>query len=102
MVRVGSLYNENLTDPNVKENKTGLTPAKQLEGILAVVRRQYQSRISAYIKLRGELNKAGVRILKASELTPRQSEECKNYFLAHVLPLLSMMVLGRQAPHDAV
>lgn len=98
MVRVGSLYNENLTDPNVKENKTGLTPAKQLEGILAVVRRQYQSRISAYIKLRGELNKAGVRILKASELTPRQSEECKNYFLAHVLPLLSMMVLDAKHP----
>ena len=98
MVRVGSLYNENLTDPNVKENKTGLTPAKQLEGILAVVRRQYQSRISAYIKLRGELNKAGVRILKASELTPRQSEECKSYFLAHVLPLLSMMVLDAKHP----
>ena len=98
MVRVGSLCNESLTDPNVKENKTGLTPAKQLEGIRAVVRRHYQNRISAYIKLRGELNKAGVRILKASELTPRQSEECKSYFLAHVLPLLSMMVLDAKHP----
>ncbi len=98
MVRVGSLYNEQLTDPGVTDNKTQLTAAKQLAGILAVVRKQYQNRSSAYIKLRGELAKAGVRLLKASELTPRQSEECKGYFLSRVLPLLSMMVLDAKHP----
>lgn len=43
MVRVGSLFNENVSDPEEEENKTGLTPAKQLAGIMAVVRRQYNA-----------------------------------------------------------
>ena len=98
MVRVGSLYNDSITSPNVTDNKTGLTAAKQLAGILAVVRKQYQNRASTYIKLRADLDKAGLRILRAAELTPRQSEECRAYFVAHVLPLLSMMVLDAKHP----
>ena len=98
MVRVGSLYNENLSSPDVTDNKTELTPAKQLSGIMAVVRKQYKNRASAYIKLRGQLAKAGVRILTASELTPRQSEECRRYFVSRVMPLLSIMVLDAKHP----
>ena len=98
MVRVGSLYNENLSSPNVTDNKTELTPAKQLSGIMAVVRKQYKNRASAYIKLRAELAKAGVRILTAGELSPRQSEECRQYFVSRVMPLLSIMVLDAKHP----
>ncbi len=98
MVRVGSLYNEMLSSPNVTDNKTQLTPAKQLAGIMALVRKQYKNRASVYVKLRGELNKAGLRILTADELTPRQKEECKGYFVSRVMPLLSLMVLDAKHP----
>ena len=98
MVRVGSLYNESLTDPSTTENKTGLTPAKQLSGIMAVVRRLYELRAATFVSLKKELNKAGVRILTADELTPRQREDCKAQFIERVLPLLTLMVLDAKHP----
>ena len=98
MVRVGSLFNENVSDPEEEENKTGLTPAKQLAGIMAVVRRQYKERAAAYHALRKRLSKAGVRILTDEEITPRQNELCKEYFLEHITPLLSLMVLDAKHP----
>ena len=98
MVRVGSLYNDSLTAPNAVDNKTELTAAKQLTGISAVAAKGYRDRAATYIKLHRELAKAGVRILTAAELTPRQSEECKAYFMTRVLPLTSVMVLDAKHP----
>ena len=98
MVRVGSLYNESLTDPSGVENKTGLTASKQLSGIMAVVRRLYDLRAATYASLKKQLNKAGVRILSADELTPRQREDCKEQFVERVLPLLTLMVLDAKHP----
>ena len=98
MVRVGSLFNENVSDPDEEENKTGLTPAKQLAGIMAVVRKLYKERETVYRALRKRLSKAGVRILTDEEITPRQNELCKQYFLENITPLLSLMVLDAKHP----
>ena len=98
MVRVGSLYNDSLAAPTACDNKTCLTAAKQLAGILSVVEEQYKARAATYASLRRELSKAGVRIMRAAELTPRQSEECRSYFLSRVMPLLSLMVLDAKHP----
>ena len=98
MVRVGSLVNENLTEPDETENKTQLTAAKQLDGIAEVTRRLYEARTVCYNALRKELSANGVKILRASDLTPRQTEECRQIFLRHVLPLLSLMVLDAKHP----
>ena len=98
MVRVGSLYNDSLTAPDVCDNKTGLTAAKQLSGIMTVVEKLYQSRTAVFVSLRRELAKAGVRMMRAADLTPRQNEECKTYFLTRVMPLLSLMVLDAKHP----
>ena len=98
MVRVGSLFNENVSDPDEEENKTGLTPAKQLAGIMAVVRKLYKEREGVYRGLRKRLSKAGVRILTDEEITPRQNELCKRHFLENITPLLSLMVLDAKHP----
>ena len=98
MVRVGSLYNESIAEPQATENKTGLTAAKQLDGISDAVRKLYEVRASCYAALRKELSKNGLRILRASDLTPRQTEECRGIFERHVLPLLSLMVLDAKHP----
>ena len=98
MVRVGSLYNESISEPQATENKTCLTSAKQLDGIADVVQKLYELRASCYSALRKELGKNGLRILRAEDLTPRQTEECRQIFLRHVLPLLSLMVLDAKHP----
>ena len=76
MVRVGSLYNENILDPKEKENKTDLTAAEQLDGILTCVKGLYAESSEVYEALRKELSEAGIRLLKGDKLTQRQSEEC--------------------------
>ena len=98
MVRVGSLYNESVSAPQETDNKTRLTAAKQLDGISSVVSRLYEVRSSCYSRLRKELSKNGIRILRADDLTPRQREEGKAIFTAHILPLLSLMVLDAKHP----
>ena len=98
MVRVGSLVNESLTEPDETENKTRLTAAKQLDGIAEVVARLYEARAVCYNALRKDLSANGVKLLRASDLTPRQTEECRDIFLRHVLPLLSLMVLDAKHP----
>ncbi len=98
MVRVGSLYNESVSEPQATENKTRLTAAKQLEGIADTVKKLYELRTACYSSLRKELGKNGLRILRAEDLTPRQTEECRQIFLRHVLPLLSLMVLDAKHP----
>lgn len=98
MVRVGSLVNESLTEPDATENKTQLTAAKQLEGIAEVAAKLYEMRAACYNSLRKDLSANGVKILRASDLTPRQTEECRVIFMQHVLPLLSLMVLDAKHP----
>ena len=98
MVRVGSLVNENITEPNETENKTKLTAAQQLDAIADVVKRQYRMRAECFRKLRKELSGNGVKLLRAAELTPRQEMECRELFMRRVLPLLSLMVLDAKHP----
>lgn len=98
MVRVGSLYNESINEPDETDNKTQLTAAKQMEGICAVVRKLYAERSARYAGLRRELNANGVRILRADDLTPRQREEGEAIFRTRILPLLSLMVLDAKHP----
>ena len=98
MVRVGSLYNENISDPQAEDNKTELTAAKQLDGIASIVEGYYGERAACYNTLRKEIARSGIRILRQEELTPRQREECRAIFTEHVLPLLTLMVLDAKHP----
>ena len=98
MVRVGSLFNESASDPQAKDNKTGLTAAKQLEGIAAAVKTLYADRSKCYNALRRELSAGGVKIMRESELTPIRREECRAIFSSRILPLLSVMVLDAKHP----
>lgn len=98
MVRVGSLYNENLVHPKVRDNKTGLTAAEQIDGILSVVKKYYKLSYRTYVNLRRELASAGLRLADGEKFTPRQKEECGQYFLSHILPMLSPMVLDAKHP----
>lgn len=98
MVRVGSLLNESKLDPVARENKTELTAQEQVEGILAETKKLYQECSVAFSRLKAELAKNGMRILRPSELTVRQRARCEEHFFEAVLPLLSPMVLDSKHP----
>lgn len=98
MVRVGSLYNELISAPQEKENKTGLTAQKQLDGISKVVREYYSARSACYVALNKALSERGVRIVKVARLSPKRIKECENLFKNNILPMLSMMVLDAKHP----
>lgn len=98
MVRVGSLINDAKLNPDATENKTGLTAKKQVEGILECAKKYYRDADGVYTKLKRELNKAGLKIKSGAELNDKQRQKCKAYFRAHVLPLLSPMVLDAKHP----
>lgn len=98
MVRVGSLYNVAASNPEEKENKTGLTAQKQLDGICQVVAELYEDRADCYAALVRDLAEAGVKIIKASQLSSRQLKECQNIFKLNILPQLSLMVLDAKHP----
>ena len=98
MVRVGSLVNESIAEPDERENKTRLTAAQQLDGIAEVVKRLYKVRSECYASLRKELSANGLKLLREEEITPRQELECRDIFMRHVLPLLSLMVLDAKHP----
>lgn len=98
MVRVGSLLNESKLDPSACENKTELTAEEQLDGILEVVKPLYKECSAVFSRLKTELAKNGMRILRPNELTIRQRTQCEAHFFEAVLPLLSPMVLDAKHP----
>ncbi|HIU58781.1 MAG TPA: polyphosphate kinase 1 [Candidatus Scatosoma pullistercoris] len=98
MVRVGSLLNESKLDPTARENKTDLTAEEQVEGILDVVKGLYKESSATYSRLKAELSRNGMRILRPYELTVRQRLHCEAHFLEFILPLLSPMVLDAKHP----
>ena len=98
MVRVGSLYNEAISSPEQKENKTGLTAQKQLDGICQIVAEMYEERAACYSALIKDLAAGGVKLIKAAQLSSRQLKECQNLFKLNILPQLSLMVLDAKHP----
>lgn len=98
MVRVGSLYNEAAANPEAKDNKTGLTAQKQLDGICQVVAELYEERADCYAALVKDLAACGVRLIRASQLSVRQLKECQSIFKLNILPQLSLMVLDAKHP----
>ncbi|MDE7464407.1 MAG: hypothetical protein K2M48_05195, partial [Clostridiales bacterium] len=98
MVRVGSLLNDSKLDPAAKDNKTGLTAREQIDGILAEAKGYYRAADGVYVKLKSELAKTGLKLKTGAELSSKQRQKCKAYFEAHILPLLSPMVLDAKHP----
>ncbi len=98
MVRVGSLVHQQRLEPNLRENKTNLTPGQQIEGILRECKRLYARRAEVFEQLREALNRAGISIRSAKELTPKQLEDCRAYFETRIMPFLSPLVLDAKHP----
>jgi len=98
MVRMGRLYDGNISDPTLRENKTGLTSAEQMEGVLARMPKLYSAREKVFLKIKRELKKKDINILTYDKLSSKRKKEAKQYFASSVLPVLSPVVLDAKHP----
>ena len=94
MVRVGSLYDQDLVDPSKCENKTGMTAARQLKEIARRVKVCSMPRTV----LRG-FGKVGY-ICRAKTLDLKGDDKLflRLYFEREILPLLSPSIIDKNHP----
>jgi len=98
MVRVGSLLNDTLLAPSVRDNKTDLTPAEQLDEIYMHSKKSYKLREQAAENIFAELKKEGIDIENVRLKYKAVSKHFKNHFKKNILPLLNPMVLDSKHP----
>jgi len=98
MVRVGSLF-RNLDAGSEKKDAAGMTAQEQLEAIFPAVRkqveRQYGLLMNEYIP---ELQKEGIYLLSAKDLTSEQRQWLASYFSEQILPLLTPRAIDDKRP----
>ena len=80
MVRVGSLVDQEHLSPDVRENKTNMTPAEQLSDVLRTVRTLNARRDFIYAKLLGHIEENGVRLVDFRKISHQESERLERYF----------------------
>lgn len=98
MVRVGSLVDQEHLSPELRENKTQMTPAEQLHEVLKTVRGLNERRDFIYAKLLGRIEEAGVRLVDFKKIGRQESEKLERYFDCEIAPLISPIIVGRRQP----
>ena len=102
MVRVGSLVDQAQLSPDIRENKTNMTPDEQIEAVLKVVRQLNDRKDFIYAKLLGRIEAAGVRLVDFRKISRQESEKLERYFDSEIAPLISPIIVGRRQPFPFV
>jgi polyphosphate kinase len=95
MVRVGGLQ-ELAAQGSGKQDLAGLTPAAQLREIDRETRRMVADQYACLQDLEGPLAAAGIRRLRADELTPGQVAYCERLFLNEVFPVVTPVAFSAE------
>lgn len=98
MVRVGSLFDLNMMAPDDVENKSGMTPAQQLDKVFDAVRPLITRRDEIYRELTAELAQVGVAELSYESLTENQRTYVHDYYRNNIRPILSPQIIDRNHP----
>ena len=98
MIRVGSLFDLKRMGDSDIDNKTGMTPSRQLKHIYKAVRPLYEKRERILSDLETELRMHGIYRLSWSELEPPETKAAAQYFKSSVLPLLSPQIIDSHHP----
>lgn len=98
MVRVGSLHDQMLFSPNLRENKTKLTAKEQIEAILKESRELCAKKDAIYAELMEELQVQGVELINFAKLSEEDAVYLEEYFNAEIRPLISPQVVGKRQP----
>lgn len=98
MVRVGSLYDRTLLKVTAKENKTGMTPAQQIDAIMPAVRELQAHCDKIIAKLYENIARHGLQKVNFEKLSKKQEHFWKRYFLREIFPVLSPQIIDRRHP----
>ena len=98
MVRVGSLFDLSLVSPDEIDNKTGLTPAGQLDQIYHVIPGLIEIKNHLYREVSGLLRQEGIWDLAPEELTAEEKKYINQYYKVKILPVLSPQIVDSRHP----
>ena len=98
MVRVGSLEDQKLLSQKLRENKTNMTAGEQIEAILKRVTELNERKDAVYASIMKEVGEKDVHLTDFKELAKSESKYLEDYFMKEIVPLLSVMIVGRKQP----
>lgn len=98
MVRVGSLFDLSVMTPDIIDNKTGQTPAQQLDAVFEAIPPLVEMRDRIYRDVSGALRSAGVYDLQMEELTKQELKSVEKYYRTYIHPILSPQIIDALHP----
>lgn len=98
MVRVGSLTDQSLMDPDRLDDKTGWNAARQVEEILCGVRADMHKTEKMYHALCKELKQQSVDLIDFSNISKMEEMLAEKYFRESIMPLLSPQIVDHHHP----
>lgn len=98
MVRVGSLIDQMMLSPNVKDNKTQMTPKEQIKAISESVAVLNRRKDAAYESLMKKIEDCGIKIVDFHKISKKKSECLETYFDEEVAPLIAPTMVGKKQP----
>lgn len=98
MVRVGSLEDQKLLSQKLRENKTNMTAGEQIKAILKRVAELNERKDAIYASIMKEVGEKGVHLTDFKALAKSESKYLEEYFMKEIVPLLSVMIVGRKQP----
>lgn len=98
MVRVGSLMDQMMLDKNIRENKTDMTAAEQIDAVLERVRVLNERKDVVYGKLIGRLEEHNIRIVNFRTMSKKENEHLEEYFNSEIAPFLAPVIVGERQP----
>lgn len=98
MVRVGTLTDQALMEPERLDDKTGLTAQEQIFRILTTVNETASLLDDSYAKLRRQLREIEIDIVDFTKLSKMEELISHKTFLDEIKPLLSPQIVDRHHP----
>lgn len=98
MVRVGSLIDQMMLSPNVKDNKTKMTPKEQIKEISESVAVLNRRKDAVYDSLMKKIEDCGIKIVDFHKISKKKSECLETYFDEEVAPLIAPTMVGKKQP----
>jgi polyphosphate kinase len=98
MVRVGSITDDEITNKNMHDSKTRMTPAQQLDAVFTAVRRLQPLAEEAYRKTMEELKPYGYEHVSFDTATAEELTFLELYFKRELKPFISGVLVNDSLP----
>lgn len=98
MIRVGSLHDQSIVEPNKLDDKTGLNAAGQIDAILKKVAEINPIAERAWESIKQQMRAQDIDLMDTQHLNKLDEQIVQKYFAENIRPLLSPQIIDRQHP----